>query len=160
MKSLSRVRLFVTPWTAAHQAPQSMGFSRQEYRSGLPFPSPGDPPDPGIEPRSAAFGQKCHQSPPEESEDQILSHSKDSMPPSKFILCKPFGFNIFPTGSINQLYRSIFLLYHAHAFSLSCAQHFSDPCSLSGSAVHGISQARILEWVAISFSRGSSQPRG
>ena len=40
VKSLSGVRLFVTPWTAAHQAPQSMGFSRQEYWSGLPFPSP------------------------------------------------------------------------------------------------------------------------
>ena len=39
-KSLSRVRLFATPWTAAHQAPQSMGFSRQEYWSGLPLPSP------------------------------------------------------------------------------------------------------------------------
>ena len=43
---------FVTPWTAAYQAPPSMGFSRQEYWSGLPFPSPGDLPDPGIEPRS------------------------------------------------------------------------------------------------------------
>ena len=40
------------PWTLAHQAPPSMGFSRQEYWSGLPFPSPGDLPDPGIEPRS------------------------------------------------------------------------------------------------------------
>ena len=50
MKSLSHVQLFVTPWTVAHQAPPSMGFSRQEYWSGLPFPSPGDLPDPGIEP--------------------------------------------------------------------------------------------------------------
>ena len=47
VKSLSRVRLFVTPWTAAHQASQSMGFSRQEYWSGLPFPSAGDLPDLG-----------------------------------------------------------------------------------------------------------------
>ena len=51
VKSLSRVRLFATPWTVAHQAPPSMGFSRQEYWSGLPFPSPGDLPNPGIEPR-------------------------------------------------------------------------------------------------------------
>ena len=42
VKSLSRVRLFTTPWTVAHQAPPSMGFSRQEYWSGLPFPSPGE----------------------------------------------------------------------------------------------------------------------
>ena len=47
--SVSRVQLFVTPWTVADQAPPSMGFSRQEYWSGLPFPSPGDLPDPGIE---------------------------------------------------------------------------------------------------------------
>ena len=52
VKSLSRVRLFATPWTVAYQAPLSKGFSRQGYWSGLPFPSPGDLPDPGIKPRS------------------------------------------------------------------------------------------------------------
>ena len=52
---LSRVHLFVTPWTVAHQAPLSMGFSRQEYWSELPCPSPADLPDPGIEPGSAAL---------------------------------------------------------------------------------------------------------
>ena len=55
MKSLSCVRLFTTPWTGVYQAPPSMGFSRQEYWSGLPFLSPGDLPDPGIEPRSPAL---------------------------------------------------------------------------------------------------------
>ena len=50
VKSLSRVQLFGTPWTIAYQASPSMGFSRQEYWSGLPFPSPGDLPDPGIQP--------------------------------------------------------------------------------------------------------------
>ena len=55
VKSLSRVRLFATPWTIAHQTPLSMGFSRQEYWSGLPFPSPGDLPNPGIEPGSPAL---------------------------------------------------------------------------------------------------------
>ena len=56
MKSLSCVRLFVTQWTVACQAPLSMGFSRQEYWSGLPFSSPGDLPDPGkIEPASPAL---------------------------------------------------------------------------------------------------------
>ena len=54
MKSLSRVLLFVTPWTVAYQASPSMGFSRQEYWSRLPFSSPGHLPDPGIEPRSPA----------------------------------------------------------------------------------------------------------
>ena len=51
-RSLSRVQLFVTPWTVAHQAPLSMGFPRQEYWSGLPFPSPGDLTEPGIKPES------------------------------------------------------------------------------------------------------------
>ena len=50
VKSLGHVRLFVTPWTIADQASLSVGFSRQEHWSGLPFPSPGDLPDPGIEP--------------------------------------------------------------------------------------------------------------
>ena len=55
VKSLSRIRLFATPWTIAHQALPSMGFSRQEYWSGLPFPSPGDLPDSGIKPGSPAL---------------------------------------------------------------------------------------------------------
>ena len=57
VKSLSRVWLFATPWTVAHQAPLSMRFSRQEYWSGLPFPSPGNLPDAGIEPGSPGFRQ-------------------------------------------------------------------------------------------------------
>ena len=52
---LSRAQLFETPWTVACQAPLSKGFSRQEYWSGLPFPSPGDLPNPGIEPGSPAL---------------------------------------------------------------------------------------------------------
>ena len=55
VKLLSCVRLFATPWTVAYQVPLSMGFSRQECWSGLPFPSPGDLPDPGIEPGSPAL---------------------------------------------------------------------------------------------------------
>ena len=52
MKSLSRVRLFATPWTVAYQASPSVGFSRQGYWSGLPFPSPENLPDPEIKPGS------------------------------------------------------------------------------------------------------------
>ena len=54
-QSLSHVRLFVTPWTVAHKALLSMGFSRQEYWSGLPFPSLGDLHNPGMEPGSPAL---------------------------------------------------------------------------------------------------------
>ena len=67
VKSLSHDQLLVTPWTAAYQAPPSMGFSKQEYWSGVPLPSPGDLPNPGIEPRSPAL-----------QEDSLLSE-----PPGK-----------------------------------------------------------------------------
>ena len=55
VKSLSRVRVFATPWKVTYEAPRSVGFSRQDYWSGLPFPSPGDSPNPEIKPRSPAL---------------------------------------------------------------------------------------------------------
>ena len=55
VQSFSRVQLFATPWTVAHQTPLSMGFSRQEYLSGWPFLSPRDLPNPGIKPGSPAL---------------------------------------------------------------------------------------------------------
>ena len=55
LSCFSRVQLFATPWTVALQAPLSMRFSKQEYWSGLPFPTPGDLPDPGIEPTPLMF---------------------------------------------------------------------------------------------------------
>ena len=75
VKLFSRVRLFATPWTVACQAPLSMGFSRQEYWSGLPFPSPGDPPNPGIEPGSPALQADALSSEPP---GKPLSAAKDS----------------------------------------------------------------------------------
>ena len=64
VKPLSHVQLLTTPWTAACQAPLSMGFSRQEYWSGLPCPPPGDLPNPGIEPRSPVLQTDCLPSEP------------------------------------------------------------------------------------------------
>ena len=58
-ESLSCVRVFATQWTLAHQAPLSMGVSRQEYWSGLPFPSSEDLPKQGLKPRSPALAGKC-----------------------------------------------------------------------------------------------------
>ena len=63
-KSLSHVRLFVTPWTVARQASLSVGFSWQKCWSGLPFPSPGDLPNPRIEPRSPVLQVDSLQSEP------------------------------------------------------------------------------------------------
>ena len=96
----------------AHQAPLSMGFSRQEHWHGLPFPSPGGLPKPGIKSVSPALAG---------------------------------GF--FTTKGEGEVAQSCLTLW--------------DPmdCSLPGSSVHGLFQARVLEWVAISFSRGSSRPK-
>ena len=73
VKSLSRLRLFVTPLTVAYQAPPSIGFSRQEYWSGLPLPSPGNLPHPGIEPGSPALQADALPSEPSRKPGRIYS---------------------------------------------------------------------------------------
>ena len=88
VKLLSRVRLFAIPWTVAYQAPLSMEFSRQKYWSGLPFPSPGDLPDPGIEPRSPALQADALPSEPP---------GKASLLPKSLQLSWPLGHTPPPT---------------------------------------------------------------
>ena len=84
---LSRVQLYVTPWTVAHQAPLSIGFSRQEYWSGLPFPSPGDLPDPGIKPRSPTLQADALTSePPGKPKELQLTKSA---PKDTYFTCGP-----------------------------------------------------------------------
>ena len=117
LNCFSRVQLFAILWTVAHQAPLSMGFSRQEYWSGLPSPSLGDLPYPGTEPAT--------------------------------LMSSLLAGRFFTTRRRRR--RKV---------AQSCPT-LCDPmdCSPPGSLVHGIFQAWILEWVAISFSRGSSRPR-
>ena len=79
VQSLSRVQLSATPWTVAHQAPLSMGFCRQEYWSGSPFPSSGDLPDPGIEPRSPTLQADALTSEPPGKLSTILYYPKQSL---------------------------------------------------------------------------------
>ena len=80
---LSRVRLFVTPWTAAHQTPLSMGFSRQEYWSGVPCLPSGDLHDSGIEPTSpvspALAGRFFITVPPQEAHTHTSIYKIDSL---------------------------------------------------------------------------------
>ena len=90
MKLLSRVRLFATLWTVAHQAPLSMGFSRQEYWSGLPFPSPGDLPDPGIEPGSPTLEADALTSEPPRKRNKQSSLESPSFLPKHFISKESF----------------------------------------------------------------------
>ena len=80
LSHFSRVRLFATPWTAAYQAPPSVGFSRQEYCSGVPFPSPRDLPNPGIEPRSPAWQAGALPSEPPEKIHSLLSPISSHFP--------------------------------------------------------------------------------
>ena len=119
---LSHVPLFATLETVAHQAPLSMGFSRQEYWSGLPSPPPEDLPNPGIKPRSHLHWRKilCHWA----SREAIYAGCE-------WVIVAQSSLTLF------------------------------DPMdwSLPGSSIHEISQARLMEWVAISFSRGSFRPR-
>ena len=122
VKSLSHIRLFVTPWTCSlHQALLSMGFSRQQYWSVLPFPSPGDVPDPGIEPRSSTLQADAL---PSEPTGKLITSKR------KLLLC------------LCETVREL----GAQLCPMLC-----DPmnCSPPGSSVHGILWARILEWVAI-----------
>ena len=78
VKLLSCVRLYGTPWTEAYQAPLSMGFSRQEYWSGLPFPSPEDLPNPGIEPGSPALQTDALPSEPPGKTHIMYQNSKNA----------------------------------------------------------------------------------
>ena len=125
--SRSVVSNSVILWLVACQVPLPMGFSRQEYWSGLPCPPPGGLPDPGIKPAS------------------LMSPALEG------------GF--FTTSTIWEAH----IWYESESES-EAAQSCPTPCdpidcSLPGSSVHGIFQAIVLEWIAISFSRGSSRPR-
>ena len=123
-----------------------MKFSRQKYWSGLPFHTPGDLPNPGIEPSSLT-------SPALAGGFFTTSTTWEAL---------QIKFNYFPRLdqiSLSNVIPSLFSESESEV-AQSCPTLF-DPmyCSLPGSSVHGILQARIPEWIAISFSRGSSQPR-
>ena len=149
------VWLFGTLWTVACQTPLSMGFSRQEYWSGLPFPSPGYHPNPRIEPGSLALWAD--------------SRVPLSIPIWKVhflsLRYQHICYLLQLTQTTLNYYLNYYLIISIIVLVMCvCAQlcpTLCDPmdCSPPGSSVHGIVQARILEWVAISYSRGSSQPR-
>ena len=127
VKSLSHVWLLVTPWTTAYQAPASMGFSRQEYWSGVPLPS------------LIGHTNKCN-------------GSRSLNSPWMLMLALSCCWS---------------LRLHMKEAGLCCAKSSQSCLTLwdimdfkpAGSSVHGILQARILEWVAMPSSRGSSWPR-
>ena len=149
---LSHVQLFASPWTVAHQASLSMGFSRQQDWSGLPFPSPGGLPDPRLEPRCLEL--------------KVDSFVAKAFLRGRFIVIPQETIKIFVNtcssqtstktqhdGGLSNSFCSCCLVAQ-----LCAGLHNPMDCSPPGSSVHSISQGRTLEWVAIPFSRGSSQP--
>ena len=194
VKSLSRVWLFATPGTVAHQAPPSMGFSRQEYWSGVPFPSPEDLPDPGIEPRSPALEADALTSEPPGKQSKTYFYTVISRLPffsrfekkkvkikyikkkKQWSIKRTYFLHIFfelrsferPTSYGNKPWQltkrkttpfndsSVFVVQLLSHDPLFCNHR---DCSQSGSSVHKISLARLLEWAAISSSRGWSRSR-
>ena len=117
---------FATPWTVALQSPLSMGFPRKEYWSGLLFSSPGDFPDPRIEPLSSSLANEFFTT---------------ESPGKPHLSSRCWLINVCCCYLVTQSCPTVCDL-----------MDYSPP----GSSVHGILQARILEWVTISFSRGSS----
>ena len=109
-KSLSHVQLFATPWTVAHQAPLSMGFSRQDYCSGLPFPSLEDLPNPGIEFRCPALqADSLPSEPPGEPLSTETHRQLGSTPwlwfsspsPARSCILHSYSFLLPPLGDLN-----------------------------------------------------------
>ena len=109
VKSFSCFRHFATPRTVAHQAPPSMEFSRQEYWSGLPFPSPGDLPDPGIQPRSPALWADALPSEPPGKLPDFLQKNSFKIPskiPSPINRNNPLISEYYRTLKIKKEYSS------------------------------------------------------
>ena len=141
----------MTPWTI-----QSMEFSRPEYWSGSPFFSPGDLPNPGIKPRSHTLQVD---SLPAEPQGKPKNTGMGSLSLLQGIFLNQEsnrGLALQADSLPTELSEAESESEVAQSYPTLC-----DPmdCSLPGFSVHGIFQARVLEWVAISFSRGSSRPR-
>ena len=132
VKSLSCVRLLATPWTVAHQAPSSTGFSRQEYWSGVPLPSPCM----NLKRSKFYLWQKSEVWLPMCCAGELEGGMGDIRGDVNILLCAVLSQSVVS----NSLWRHGLWAHQA-------------PLSM------GILQARILEWVAIFFSRGSSWPR-
>ena len=153
----SHVWLLATLQTVTHQAPLSMEFSRQEYWSGFPFPSPGDLPNPGIKPGFPALqANSLPSEPPPESpalEDRFLNTGPPGNSPKTFSKVRKL-----------QAWTHYIYTYMSMCMCVLVAQSCptlcdSSDCNSPGSSVHGILQATVLEWVAMPSSRGSSWPR-
>ena len=119
VKSLSRVRLFRTPWTLAYEIPPSMEFSRQEYWSKLPFPSPGDLPDPRTEPGSLHCKQTLyHLSHQGSTYSFLLSNTKLYILFCNLFLGSQCIRDVFSVAMTVSIYHVLEWLYHTALYGL------------------------------------------
>ena len=153
MKSLSRAQLLATPWTGVYQAPPSMGVSRHEYWSGLPFPSPGDLPNPRIESRSPALQADSLPAEPLGKPGNTHMLVIQLCPTLCYPMdCSPWNSPGHSTGVGSlSLLQGIFLTQGSNPGLPHC-RRFLYQMSHKG-------RLRILEWLAYVFSSGSSRPR-
>ena len=154
VKSLSRVRPSATPWTAAYQAPPSMGFSRQEYWSGVPLPSPRSRTSsffPLRSPHSSPYRQLANTAAAAKSLQSCPTLRRHRQQPTR--LPCPWDSRGKNTGVGCHFLLQCMKVKSESEVTQSCPT-LSDPMdhSLPGSSVHGIFQARVLEWGAIAFS--------
>ena len=158
-KSLQSCRTLVSPWTVACQVPLSMGFSRQEYWSGLPCPPPGDLPNPETKPTDVTCPVLADVFFPTSATcccRQVASVVSDSVRPHRrqpTRLPRPWDSPGKNTGVGCHVLLQCRKVKSENEVAQSCPTP-SDPmdCSPPGSSVHGIFQARVLEWGAIAFS--------
>ena len=169
LNRFSHIGLFATLWTIARQAPLSMGFSRQEYWSGLPCPPPGDFSHPGIKPEFPVTPAVQVDSLPAEPLGKpkwylcccccccsVASVVSDSVRPHRqqsTRLPRPWDSPGKNTGVDCHFLLQCMKVKSESEVTQSCPT-LSDPmdCSPPGSSIHGTLQARVLEWGAIAFS--------
>ena len=150
---LSRVWLSATPWIAACRAPLSLRVCRQQYWSGLLFPTPGDLPDPGVKPTASAS--------PLLVTSVRLFYDPMNFEPSRLLCLSDFLLN-WQANSLSLCLLGSPGVFQDHFLVCavpSCLSHVWLFVTPPGSCVHGTLQAVILEWVAMPSSRGSSRPR-
>ena len=142
---LSCVWLFVTPWTVAHQAPLSMGFSRQEYWNGLPFPTPGDLPDPGVKPTFPA-------APALQLDSLPLSHQ------ASWTFIKLFGLNCFISLGENISFFSYLFLFPVVQLDVCSDELFSCISSFPFLSCFAWSDHSFLDGRGTELPSGTSLP--
>ena len=151
VKSLSRVRLFATPWAVAYQNSPSVGFPRQESWSGVPFPSPGNLPDPGIKPRSPTLLADALLSEPPGKSNNCEQYQKWVLPVLTELKLKAWG-----KVHINQLFTTKNVKQQNHREN--CQAKVGSECRARASLVVQMAKNSTARWEAHVWALGQEDP--